>query len=126
MNVGRDSSVGTASRYWLDGPGLESRCEARFHSPVQTGPGAHPAFYTMGTGSFPGVKQLGRGVGYPSPSSAAVKDGTTIALLPLWAFVSCSRVTFHFTFTFTITMSFIAATSRKMDGRTDGWTDEWK
>ena len=28
---------------------------------VQTGPGAHPASYTMGTGSFPGVK-CGRGV----------------------------------------------------------------
>jgi len=32
---------------------------ARFSAPVQTGPGAHPAFYTRGTGSFPGVKQLG-------------------------------------------------------------------
>ena len=29
--------------------------------PVQTGPGAHPAASTMGTGSFPGVK-YGRGV----------------------------------------------------------------
>jgi hypothetical protein len=33
------------------------RCSAR----VQTGPGAHPASYAMGTGSFPGVK-CGRGV----------------------------------------------------------------
>ena len=30
--------------------------EARFFSPVQTGPGAHPFSCTMGTGSFPGVK----------------------------------------------------------------------
>ena len=30
-------------------------------SPVQTGPGAHPASCTMGAGSFPGVK-CGRGV----------------------------------------------------------------
>ena len=29
--------------------------------PIQTGPGAHPASCTMGTGSFPGVK-FGRGV----------------------------------------------------------------
>ena len=29
---------------------------ARFTAPVQTGPEAHPASYTMGTGSFPGVK----------------------------------------------------------------------
>jgi len=27
----------------------------RFSTPVQTGPGAHPASYTMGTGSFLGV-----------------------------------------------------------------------
>ena len=30
--------------------------EARFSATVQTGPGAHPAFCTMGTGSFPGVE----------------------------------------------------------------------
>ena len=35
--------------------------EARFSTPVQTGPGAHPASCTMGTGSFTGVKS-GRGV----------------------------------------------------------------
>jgi len=28
----------------------------RFSAPVQTGPGAHPASYTKGAGSFPGVK----------------------------------------------------------------------
>jgi len=35
--------------------------EARFSSPVQTGPGAHSAPCTMATGSFPGVKS-GRGL----------------------------------------------------------------
>ena len=84
MNVDRDNSVGTAARYGLDGPGLESRWEARFHSPVQTNPGAHTAFYTMGTGSLPSVKWPGRGVDHPSPSSATVKDGTAIPLLSLW------------------------------------------
>jgi hypothetical protein len=34
---------------------------ARFFASVQTGPGAHPASCTMGTGSFPGIKS-GRGV----------------------------------------------------------------
>ena len=68
----RDSSVGTAARYGLDGPGLESRWEARFHSPVKTGPGAHPTFYIMGTGSFPGVKRPGRDVDHPPESSAEV------------------------------------------------------
>ena len=34
---------------------------ATFSAPVQTGPGAHPASCTMGTGSFPGIRS-GRGV----------------------------------------------------------------
>ena len=34
---------------------------ARFSTPVQTGPGAHPASYTMGTGARLGVKRPGRG-----------------------------------------------------------------
>ena len=55
------SVVGIATGYGLDGSGIESRWEARFSAPVQTGPGAHPASCTMGTGSFPGVK-TGRGV----------------------------------------------------------------
>jgi hypothetical protein len=53
------SSVGIATGYGLDGPGIESRWGARFSEPVQTGPGAHPASYTMNTGSFPGVKTAG-------------------------------------------------------------------
>jgi len=38
---------------------------ARYFAPVQTGPGAHRASYTVGTGSFPGVKRPGRGVDHP-------------------------------------------------------------
>ena len=63
--TGRDSSVGIATRYGLDGPGIESRWGARFSAPVQTGPGVHPASYTMGTESLPGVKRPGRGVDHP-------------------------------------------------------------
>ena len=67
---GRDSVVGTATRYWLDGPGIESSwVRARFSAPIQTGPGAHPASCTTGTGSFPGVKRPGRGDEPPPPSS---------------------------------------------------------
>jgi len=54
--VGRDSSVGIATGYGLDGPVIESRWGAMFSAPAQTGPVAHPASCTMGTGSFPGVK----------------------------------------------------------------------
>jgi len=50
--IGRDSSVGIATRYGLEGPGVD------FTSPPDR-PEAHPAAYTMGTGSFPGVKLPG-------------------------------------------------------------------
>ena len=56
------------ARYGLDGPGIVSRCGARFSTPVQTAPGAYPASCTMGTGSFPGVKRPGRGAEHPPPS----------------------------------------------------------
>jgi hypothetical protein len=62
LSVGRDSSVGIATRYRLDGPGIVSRWGTRYFARVQTGPGAHPASYKMGTGSFPGVKRPGRNV----------------------------------------------------------------
>jgi hypothetical protein len=68
--------------YGLDGPGIESRWGARFSAPVRTGPGAHPASYTMGTGSFPGVKRLGRDVDHPLPSSTEVKERVELCLYP--------------------------------------------
>jgi hypothetical protein len=43
-----------------------------FSSPVQTDRGAHPASYTMGTGSFPGVKRPRRG--FDHPTRAEVKE----------------------------------------------------
>jgi hypothetical protein len=46
----------------------------RFSAPIQTGPGAHPASYTMGTRSFSGVKRSVRGVDHPLPSSTEVKE----------------------------------------------------
>ena len=73
--MGHDSSVGIANRYGLDGPGIESRWGgARFSAPVQTGHGANPTLYTMGTGSFPGVKRPWRGVDRSPQSSAEVKE----------------------------------------------------
>ena len=72
--AGRDSSVGIANHLGLDGPGIESRWGgARFSAPVQTGPGAHSASCTMGTGSFPGVKRPGRGVDHPPISIGEVQ-----------------------------------------------------
>jgi hypothetical protein len=50
----------------------------------------------MGTGSFPGVNRLGGGVDHPPPSTAELKS-RAVPLLPLWAFVASSRLTFTFT-----------------------------
>ena len=55
---------------------------ARFSAPVQTGPGAHPASYTRGTGSFPGVKRPGRGVDHLLPPNAEVKERVELYLYP--------------------------------------------
>jgi len=47
----------------------------RFSALVQAGSGAQPASYTMGTGSFLGVKRPGCSVINPPPqSSAEVKE----------------------------------------------------
>ena len=88
---GRDSSVGIATRYGLDGPGIESRWVARFSAPVQTDPGAHPASYRMGTGSFPGVKRPVRGVDQTPPSNAEAEERVELYLYspsgPSWPVV---------------------------------------
>jgi len=59
---------------------------ARFPSPVQTSPGAHPASCTMGTVSFPAVKS-GRGVTLtPHPFLVPWSwKNRAILPLPLWA-----------------------------------------
>jgi hypothetical protein len=59
--VGRDSSVGIATLYGLDGAWIESQWGEIF----RTGSRAKPASYTMGTGSFLWVKRPRRGVDHP-------------------------------------------------------------
>jgi len=44
-----------------------------FSATAQTGPGAQPASYTMGTGSFPRVKRPGRGVNHPPHLASRLK-----------------------------------------------------
>jgi len=102
---GPGNSVGIATGYGLDGPGIESRWRLNFPH-LETGPGAHPASCKMGTGSFPGVKS-GRGVTL-TPYPLLVpwsRKGRSIPLFPLWAVrpvQSLSAFTaVHFTFTFT-------------------------
>jgi hypothetical protein len=55
-----------------------------FLSNVQTGSGAHPVSYQMGTGgSSPGVKWPVREANHSPPSSAEVKNGVAMSPLPL-------------------------------------------
>jgi hypothetical protein len=78
---GQDSSVGIVTRYRLDGPGIEFWWGERFSTPVQTGPGAHPASsYTMGTESFPGVKRPGCGVDHPPHLAPRLKKKVELYL----------------------------------------------
>jgi len=107
--MAQEYNAGWFSRYsdWLRaGRSGESNpgAGARFSAPVHTGPGAHTASCTMGTGSFPGVKS-GRGVTLtPHPLLVPwTRKSRVIPLLTLWAvrpvqrFSACKRV--HFTFT---------------------------
>ena len=74
---------------------------ARFSAPVQTGPGAHLASCTIGTGSFPGVKSDRDVTLTPHPLLVPWSwKSRAIPLLPLWAvrpvqsLSACTRVTF--------------------------------
>ena len=79
--VDRDSSVGIASRYVLNGPGIETRGGgASFPHPSILILGPHPASYTTSSGSFPGAKRPGRSVNHPPPFSAVVKERVELNL----------------------------------------------
>ena len=101
--MGRDSSVGIATRYWLHGPGIKSRGGggAIFSESVRTGPGAHPGSCTMGTESALGVKRPGRGADHPPPSKCRGHEGVELYLYslagPSWPVIGKT-----FTFTFTV------------------------
>ena len=82
---GVGSSVGIATDYGLDSPGIKSRWGWDF-LPVQTSPGAHPASCKMGTGSFPGVK-CSQGVPLTTHPLLALRlwKSRAIPLPTLWA-----------------------------------------
>ena len=73
----------------------------KFSAPLQTGPEAHPASYTMGIASFPGVKRPGRSTDHSPPSSAEIKERAELYLNspsgPLWPVLG-RTLTFTFTF----------------------------
>ena len=100
---GPGSSVGIATELRAGRSGDRIPVGARLSAPVQTGPGAHPASCTMGTGSFPGVKSGHSVTLTPHPLLVPWSwKSRAIPLLPLWAvrpvhsLSACTRV--HFTF----------------------------
>ena len=72
---GRDSSVGIATRYGLDGPGIESRWGRDFPHPSRPalGPTQPPVQWVPGLSR--GVKRPGRGADHPPHLSAEVMKG---------------------------------------------------
>jgi hypothetical protein len=95
--MNRDSSVGIATRYGMDGVGIESRWRGEiFHTrPVRPWP-PPPVFCTIGTGSFPGIKRSGRGDDKLPNLSPGLKKQYSYTLLPLWGLFASSRVKFTF------------------------------
>jgi len=55
---------------------------ARFSAPVQTGPGAYPASFTMGTVLFPEVKCTGRGVNHPPHTASRLLEEWSYSSTP--------------------------------------------
>ena len=88
--VGRNSWVGIATLYVLDGREIESLVldgreieslwAATFSAPSQSCSAAHPASYAGGTGSFLGIKWPGPAVTHPPPFSAVVKGRVELYL----------------------------------------------
>jgi len=75
---------------------------AIFSAPVHTGPGAHPAFCTKGTGPFHGVKRPEHGVDHPSIISAEAKESVELHLYSLsvpYALIYGKYLPLFFTFT---------------------------
>jgi len=62
---GINSSVGIATRYGLDGPGIESRWGRDFPYPSRPALGPTQPPIQWVPGSFPGVKRPGRGLDHP-------------------------------------------------------------
>jgi hypothetical protein len=89
----RNSAVGIATGYGLDGRGVGVRVPVGsiifFFHVVQTGSGTHPASYPMGTGViFPGVKRSVREADHSAPTSAEIKKTWSYTSIPPYVFIA--------------------------------------
>ena len=107
--VGRDNSVGTATRYELDGPGIESQWGRDFPHPSRPALGLIQPPIKWVPVFFPEVKRPGHVIDHPPPSSAESKKVKVkticgsystaalrhIVLLPKWVPSFISRGAAH-------------------------------
>jgi hypothetical protein len=78
--MGRYSSVSIATRYGLDGPGIECRWGEIFRTRPDRPWGPPSLLFDGYRVSFPGVKRPGLGVDYRPPSNAEVKERVELQL----------------------------------------------
>ena len=97
LNTGLSSYHHSGAKYLEVAPtflvrGSNPGGEGRFSAPVQTGPGAHLASCTMGTGSLPGGKERpGHDAAPSSPSSAVVKKEQSYNSTPPMGRSACTE-----------------------------------
>jgi hypothetical protein len=101
-SVGRDSVVGIATCYELNGLGIESRWGRDFQhaSRLTLGPTKPPVQWVPGHSR--GIKRLGHGINHPPPSSAKVKERVELYLYspsgPSWPVVGWTLLYFYVLF----------------------------
>ena len=95
--VSRDGSVGIATRYGLDGPGIESRWGRRIFRSHTDRPWGLPSLLHNGSRvPFPGIKWPERGVDQPPSYSAKVKKQYSDNSTPRPGIVAFHRENFTF------------------------------
>jgi len=78
--LGRDSSVGIATRYGLNGPGIESRWGEEIFRTRPDRSWGQPSLMYNGYRVFPGGKEAWGDVNRPPPSSATIEERVPLYL----------------------------------------------
>jgi len=87
--VARVRAVGIATRYRVNGPGIESQCGQSFPQQSKTALAPTQPLCTLGAGSFSGIKWPRRGIYHPPSSSTEVKERVNLYIYtssgPSWS-----------------------------------------